>query len=108
MRVPWTARRSSQSVLKEISSGCSLEDLMLKLKPQYFSHQMQRANSLEKIMMLGKNEGMRRRGPQRMRWLDGIVNYMGMSFSQLQEIVKDREAGLLQAMELHSRMQLSR
>ena len=92
MRVPWTARRSNQSILKEISPGCSLEGLMLRLKLQYFGHLMRGADSLEKTLMLGKIEGRRRRGRQKMKWLDGIIDSMDMGLGRLRELVMDRGA----------------
>ena len=102
MRVPWTARRSNQSILKEISPGCSLLELVLKLKLQYFGHLMQRTDSLEKTLMLGKIEGISSRGRQRIRWLDGITDSMDMGLGGLQELVMTGRPGVLQSMGLQS------
>ena len=107
LRVPWTARRFNQSILKEINREYSLEGLMLKLKLQYFGHLMQRADSLEKTLMMGKIEGGKRRGQQSTRWLDGILDSMDMSLSRLREMVKDREAYVLQSTGSQSQTQLS-
>ena len=107
LRVPWTARRSNQSILKEISPGCSLEGLMLKLTLQYFGDFMRRVDSLEKTLMLGKIEGLRRRGQQRMRWLDGISAMMYMTLSKIQDLVMNRDPGVLQSMGSKKVRQLS-